>query len=237
MARGTSLGQLLEDLRSEVGHSLQPSLGKSTRDVLINTLQRTQRRLWDDYSWPFLRVRRDISINIGQRYYSLPSDMVFERIEEVEYKNGHIWDKLAYGVGRTQYNQHDSDRGIQSHPIERYAAYEGNMIEFWPIPNRNTNASDGDGEVRLHGIKNLSPFVAENDLADLDDQLVVLYAAGEILSRQKQADAQNKLAQAQAHYSRLKARLSKTDSFVIGGGQPSDSYRSKGSAPIILSRV
>ena len=89
MARGTSLGQLIEDLRSEVGHSLQPSLGKSTRDVLINTLQRTQRRLWDDYSWPFLRVRRDITINTGQRYYDLPADMVFERVEVVEYKNGH----------------------------------------------------------------------------------------------------------------------------------------------------
>ena len=53
MARGTSLGVLLDDLRAEVGHSLQPNLGKSTRDVLINMLQRTQRRLWDDYSWFF----------------------------------------------------------------------------------------------------------------------------------------------------------------------------------------
>lgn len=237
MARGTSLGQLIEDLRSECGHSLQPSLGKSTRDVLINTLQRTQRRLWDDYSWPFLRVRRDIAINSGQRYYSLPADMVFERIEEVEYKNGHLWDKLVYGIGRNQYNQHDSDRNITSHPIERYAAYEGNMIEFWPISNRNTDPTTGDGEVRLHGIKNLSPFVAASDTADLDDQLLVLYAAGEILARQKQADAQNKLAQAQAHYSRLKARLSKTESFVIGGGESNDAYRSKGSGPIILSKV
>ena len=112
MARGTSLGQLIEDLRSEVGHSLQPSLGKSTRDVLINTLQRTQRRLWDDYSWPFLRVRRDITINTGQRYYDLPADMVFERVEVVEYKNDHTWDKLGYGMSRHEYNQHDSDRNI-----------------------------------------------------------------------------------------------------------------------------
>ena len=27
------------------------------------------------------------------------------------------------------------------------------MIEFWPIPNRNTNAADGDGAIRIHGIK------------------------------------------------------------------------------------
>ena len=37
MARGTQLTVMIEDLRSEVGHSLQASLGKQTRDVLINT--------------------------------------------------------------------------------------------------------------------------------------------------------------------------------------------------------
>ena len=60
MARGTTLGILINDLRSEIGHSLEPSLGKSTRDVLVNVIQRNQRRLWDDYAWPFLRVQRDI---------------------------------------------------------------------------------------------------------------------------------------------------------------------------------
>ena len=80
MARGTSLGQLVTDLRAEVGHSLQPNLGKATRDVFINMLQRTQRRLWEDYSWPFLRITLDITINAGQRYYDVPDGLTFERI-------------------------------------------------------------------------------------------------------------------------------------------------------------
>ena len=72
MARGVTLGQLITDLRSEIGHSLSPALGKNTRDVLINILQRNQRRLWEDYAWPFLRVEKDVTMAAGQRYYDLP---------------------------------------------------------------------------------------------------------------------------------------------------------------------
>lgn len=234
MARGVSLGQLLEDVRAEVGHSLQPNLGKASRDVLIGMIQRVQKRLWEDYSWPHLKVTRDIEIQAGQRYYDLPNDVVFERVERVETKHGDYWTKLHYGIGAAQYNQHDSDRGVRSSPIRRYDAYENNQIEFWPIPENNSDTTTGTDSIRIYGIRNLSPFIATSDLADLDDQLIVLYAAAEVLTRQKQSDAQNKLAQAQAHYQRLKARMSKTDTFVIGGGEPEGLYRPKG-PPLIAT--
>ncbi len=224
MARGTSLGTLITDLRAEVGHSLQPNLGKATRDVLINTLQREQRRLWDDYDWSFLKVKRDITINAGQRYYDLPSDIVFERIKRVEYKHGDVWHKLHYGIGATEYNQWDSDQDIRSSPLRKYDNYENNQIEFYPVPATNS-ASDGKDSVRIYGIRNLSSFVNEADTADLDDQLIVLFSAATILQRQKQNDAQQKLAQATAHYARLKARNSKSETFIIGGGEPDGLYR------------
>ena len=186
MARGTSLAVLINDLRAEVGHSLLPSLGKATRDVLINQLQRVQRRLWDDYNWNFLKVRRDLSINAGQRYYDLPSDIVFERITRVETKHGDNWSKLMYGIGADEYNQYDSDADERSSPVRRYDNYENNQIEFYPVPANNSQ-SNGTDSVRIHGIRNLTPLVAESDTADLDDQLIVLFAASEILSRQKQS--------------------------------------------------
>jgi len=234
MSRGTSLGQLITDLRSEVGHSLQASLGKSTRDVMLNILQRTQRRLWEDYSWPFLSIKRDINIAAGQQYYDVPNDMVFERIERMETKHGDVWGKLHFGITGEHYNNHDSDRGVRSSPIRRYDAYEGNQIELWPIPAVNSDATTGAGSVRVYGIKNLSPFTSEAHTADLDDQLLVLYAAAEILERQKQGDSRNKMAQAQAHYARLKARSAKTETFIIGGGEPEGTYRPKG-PPLIAT--
>ena len=139
MARGTSLAILINDLRAEVGHSLLPSLGKATRDVLINQIQRVQRRLWDDYNWNFLKVRRDIAINAGQRYYDLPSDIVFERITRVETKHGDAWTKLHYGIGADEYNQHDSDADERSTPIRRYDNFENNQIEVFPVPANNSH--------------------------------------------------------------------------------------------------
>jgi len=227
MARGTTLGELVTDLRSEVGHSLNSNLGSSMREVLVNTIQRVQRRLWDDYSWPFLRVRRDIELAEGQRYYDMPTDLVFERIERVEFKYGDIWEPMSYGIGRDQYNQYDSDRDIRSWPIYRYDNYENNQIELWPIPNQNHESSTGSGLVRIHGIRNLSALVEDSDTADLDDQLVILYAAANLLARQRQADAGGKLQEANAHYMRLKARLAKSDTFVIGA-ETGDQYQSKG---------
>lgn len=234
MARGVTLGQLLDDVRAEVGHSLQPNLGKASRDVIIGMIQRVQKRLWEDYSWPFLKVTRDIQIQAGQRYYDLPSDITLERVERVETKHGDYWTKLHYGIGAEEYNQHDSDRGVRSSPLRRYDAYENNQIEFWPIPANNSDATTGTDSIRIYGIRNLSPFIAESDTADLDDQLLVLFAAAEILTRQKQSDSQSKLAQAQAHYQRLKARMAKTDTFVISGGEPEGMYRPKG-PPLIAT--
>lgn len=235
MARGTQLTVLIDDLRAEVGHSLQASLGKATREVLRTVLQRVQRRLWEDYSWPFLKVRRNIEVATGQRYYDLPSDLVFERIELVEFKWGDRWDKISYGIGAREYNQYDSDTDVRSWPVHRYDSYENDQIEVWPIPSDNANSTTGSGQLRLHGIKNLSAFIADSDTADLDDQLLILYAAGEILTRQKQADAQAKLAQANAHYQRLKARSAKTDTFIMGGGEPPYIYVPKG--PPVIART
>ena len=228
MARGVSLGNLLTDLRSEIGHSLQVSLGKASRDPLINLLQRTQKRLWEDYNWPFLKITKDLTIAAGQRYYDIPDDLTFERITRVEVKHGSQWTKLHYGIAGAEYNSHDSDAGDRSSPTQKYDAYGTGQIEIWPIPANNSNATTLADAVRIHGIKNLSAFVSEADTADLDDQLIVLFAAAEVSARQKQSDAQNKLAQAQAHYMRLKARMSKNETFIISGGEAPSTYRTTG---------
>ena len=72
MARGTTLNSLIEQLRAESGYSLTVSLGAANRDVLINVLQRTQRKLWEDFAWPFMRVKSDIAASATLRYYNIP---------------------------------------------------------------------------------------------------------------------------------------------------------------------
>jgi len=233
MSRGVTLGQLITDLRSEVGHSLSPAMGKNTRDVLINILQRNQRRLWEDYAWPFLRVEKDVAMAEGQRYYDLPTGLTFERIEKVEFRYGNRWQPVSYGISGDHLNAHDSDNDKRSWPVERYSAAES-QIEVWPIPSQGGDSTTKDGVIRFTGIKGLSSFISDADTADLDDQLIILFSAYDILLRQSQKDADAKLGQANAHYMRLKGRLSKGDVFIMSGGPQTYGFTPRGAKPIPL---
>jgi hypothetical protein len=215
MARNVTLGELIDDVRAEAGHSLQANLGAAMREVLVKIIQRQQRRLWEDYDWTFLRVDRDVAVQAGQRYYDIPTDLSLERIEKVEFKYGDRWIVMQHGIGREQLDQHDSDKGIRAFPVERWAEYENDQVEFWPIPSQNGSLANSSDVVRFTGIRKLRPLVQESDRADLDDTLLVLYSAAEILAREKSADADLKLQMAEKHYARIRARNSKTDTFVL----------------------
>ncbi len=234
MARNTTLQVLLNDLRSESGHAISASMGQATQEMMINLLTRVQKRLWEDFAWPFLQVKKDITVQAGSRYYDIPTGITLERVQKVSFKYGGNWERLEYGISVDDYSVHDSDRDVRTWPVEKYEAYGISQIEVWPIPSNNSTATTGEGLLRLEGTGNLSTFVSLSDTADLDDQLIVLFAASELLARQKSPDAKQKMGQAQAHYQRLKARLSKTSSVVIGGGED-DTYTARG--PLRIPRT
>ena len=216
MARNTTLQVLLNDLRSESGHAISSALGKSTQEMMTNLLNRVQRRLWEDFAWPFLQVKKDITLQAGQRYYDIPSGITLERVERAVFKNGSSWHKIFYGISTQDYTINDSDTGSRSWPIRKYEAYGAAQVEVWPIPSENADVTTGDALFRLEGTGDLSAFVSMSDTADLDDQLIVLFAAAELLTRQKSPDAQLKQQQANVHYQRLRARLSKTEPLILG---------------------
>jgi hypothetical protein len=236
MARNTTLQVLLDDLRAEAGHSVQANLGQATEKMMLTLLNRVQRRLWEDFSWPFLHTKKNIVMQAGQRYYDVPPGITLERIESAKFKWSNRWDKVIYGINPAHYNQWDSDTDIRSWPIMRYEAYGdvAGQLEVWPVPSQNGVASTGEGTLRLEGVKNLNPLSAKTDTADLDDQLIVLFSAAELLARQKSADAQMKMGQAQAHYIRVKGRLSKGEPIVFGDEDP-DKYRPRG--PILIAQA
>lgn len=217
MARGTTLGELIDGVRAEAGHSLQANLSTSMRDVIIKIIQRQQKRLWEDFDWPFLRVDRDTEVQAGQRYYDFPVDVSIERVEKVEFRWGGIWYPVHYGIEPAHLDLYDSDADARGWPVERWQEREGNQFELWPIPGQNGSLADRNGILRVTGIKMLSPLVAESDRADLDDTLLVLFSAAEILAREKANDAGLKLQMAERHYSRLRGRNSKRSSFSLSG--------------------
>jgi len=114
-------------------------------------------------------------------------------------EQGHTyWRNLDYGIGIEQYNIVASDEDAREDFPYFWDQYEDNQFEVWPIPASNGHT------MRFEGISKPQPLIAENEIVDLDDDLIVLYAAAEQLARDGARDAEIKLALAKQHYNRLK---------------------------------
>lgn len=201
MARGTQLQELVAQLRAETGRSQSVAVGTSELDNLKHQLRRMQVLLYDDYAWPFLRIERTVTLSAGQRYYDFPADLNYDRIECVKFKYNNIYTLLERGISFDDYSVYDSGDGDRSSPALKWDLKNtgsGEQLEIWPIPNEA-------GTVHFFGTKSLSAMTQDDDRADLDDLLIVLFCAAEILARQKSPDAKTKMDLANARLLRLRA--------------------------------
>lgn len=213
MARGTTLGQMVTMLREECGHATSAALGQNTLPRMKRVLQRTQEFLWGDYAWPHMRGYREEVLQAGQRYYTFPVDLAFDRVENVHVRWDDTWRPVEYGIELCNYNAQDPELDDRDDPVLRWQVHEDGQYEVWPLP-----ATNGI-RLRFEGILKLPKFVADEDRAALDDNLLVMFAAGEILAKQKGGDAQGKITIANRLYSQLKGNQSKSTMFVMGGGR------------------
>jgi hypothetical protein len=110
MARGVSLGQMVTDLRAEVGHSPDAALGKNKLAQLQRILRRTQSWLYDDFDWPFLNLQEDIQLNPGQRFYDFPSGISIENVKSYAVRWGGQYLPMVNGIGALQYSSMESEQ-------------------------------------------------------------------------------------------------------------------------------
>ena len=214
MARGTQLSALVDALRAEIGASTNVAMGVNSLPALKQILNRTQSWLWEKFDWPFAYIERDEQMVNGSRYYGFDPEIDFGRITEAHVKYSDSWRKLDYGIGTEQYNSSDFADGDKEDPPTRWRHYEGNQFEVWPTPSSN------ECVVRFKAIKKLPKMVNDSDVALLDDNLIVLFAAAEMLARAKSDDAQGKMSAANELFTKLKGSGIKNDVFVMGGGMP-----------------
>ena len=207
MARGTTLTRLLDMLRAETRTSLNPAHNNQVRDQQVLLLQMTQEWLWDDFDWPHLRVERQQPAQNGQRFYDTPLDVKIDRILEIRLRYGQRWVRLAPGIELEHYRQWDSELDMRSWPISRWRIWEDEQIEVWPIPAMNADPTDKEGYLNVVGIRNLNPLVDANDTSDLDDWLLVLFAAADMLAAAGSKAADLKLEKANKRYAKLRGEL------------------------------
>lgn len=223
MARKTPLSQLLQLYRAEIRASGNPAHSAGVREAQVLLLQRVQEYLWDSFDWAFLRVERFDELQAGQRYYDPPADLLIDRVEEVHVRYGTEWMQLCYGISEPHYALYDSYTDQRGWPVERWELYEDEQIELWPIPSSNSSryddssSDDIEGRIRYTGIRSLNPLVADDDTADLDDRLIVLYAAAEQLAADGAADAQAKAQAAKKRFEHITGNMSKIKRFSLFG--------------------
>lgn len=215
--RGATLQQLVADLRVEAKFDPDPALSRNILPLMVRTLVRTQEFLYDEYDWPFMQVHRDILLEAGSRYYDFPSDLNLERVQQVDVLYSEQWQSVERRIELCNYNAHDSAADERQDPVQLWDVVDigdGPQIEVWPLPATPTT-------LRITGIRNLKPLVEDSDRADLDDMMIVLYAAAEFLAGNKDPLAEAKFSQARARRETMQGRVTKTRSnrFSMAGPQ------------------
>ncbi len=210
MARGTRLAELRYMLMAEIGDNANSN---NLRKIEMNQLlSNKQKWLATEYDWPFLQHQWDVECPPDTQYVTLPSVDVRGQAATIDWERpviaNRLWNtiycEVEYGVGPSEYNwQNFPLLGQKSDPIQRYQLVSNtreeifpNQVEIWPVPVTSQR-------LRLQGQRALVQMVADEDYADLDDMLLVLFVAAEMLTRKKQADAPEKLALAKQRLGRL----------------------------------
>lgn len=216
MARGTTLGELVSMFRDEAGLASTASLSQNTLEAIKTTLRRTQDILYEGWTWPHLRVDRIEELQAGAYQYSFPTDLNPDRIEfaVARESTNNDWCGVTYGITPGMRNQYDSSQNERSDPVRAWQYYDDGQYEVWPMP-----AQQGC-QLQFTGIRNLRPLRQDAERADLDDRLIVLFAAGQWLKRAKDPSADVVLQLADSHYLKLKGNSQRRTVFPIAGALP-----------------
>ena len=219
MARRRPLSDLKTMLRAEMRESTNLLHQPDWNPIAVRALSSAQRLLWMAERWKFLEFDIAVPLSAGERYHAIPAtpagipEVDIEGILKVVIQRSYTTYDLDYGIEYHHYAERDSV-AIGARPVEKWDFPErwdlrddgtAVKLELWPVLNENAS----DIACRLYFHRGLSDLALDTDLCDLDDELIVLFAAADLMSGRDAKDAQVKAAKAQAYLEALKIRTSK----------------------------
>lgn len=223
MAIGTTLNDLVEMVRNESRLSSNTSRGTDMRENIVQLIRRHYQMLADSFDWQHLELKRDMAykdIVANQRYYDFPTNLNTDKIASAWFKYGEIWTELDYGISFEDYNSQDSEQGQTSNLVYKWDWYGASQFEAFPIP------ATTDAKISFVGQKKINALINDDSLCDLDDILISLHVAAEILAGNgQQAAAQIKAEAANRRLSQMRAGKSDQSRVQIGLGNPSSTWR------------
>lgn len=219
----TTFGQLVEMLEDECGISSASSRGNDNRAYLQRLIKRQYEFLCDENDWTFLHIGNDEAtktLQAGEQFYDFPTAMGgANNTIKAETFYGNVWVPLIYGITPADYTAMNPATNQRADPQIKWRIYSDRQFEVWPMPATNGSL------VRFSGRKNPEPLVSDTSRADMDDQLIVLYCAAEVLAKQNQKDADLKLAAAKARLIQMKAGYTDRTRVRMGMGCHGDDQR------------
>lgn len=224
MALRTTFGEVIEMVRSEARLSTNTSRSIDHLDHIKQLIKRNYKQLAEDYDWRHLELKRDTGVSrkllqAGSRYYDYPTAVNPQKITRALVKWGGTWQPLEYGITYNDRSAYDPDNNQRVDPIMRWMAYGETQFEVWPLPATN-GVADGVNEVAFEGQKKVTELTADASRLDMDDILVSLMCAAEILAANElEKAAAVKADAASARLSTLRGNTGSKARYVMGLGR------------------
>jgi hypothetical protein len=225
---GNTLANVLTKLKAELGTNLTIGTADDARYYeMIETRQEWYSSLWD---WNVLRDTWEATVTPGAvgQYPTVPTQdangnaflINFDRPINVSVRYSAKWQEVLHGIGVDEMNVWDSDAGEASDPVQRWQLKDGDSTKFeiWPLGVAASQEIRFDGQRKLQSLRTAGVFVTTKVL-DLDDRLIYLSLAADILTGKEDPSARSKADMLESLWKTLRSAESKSArSFALGAG-------------------
>lgn len=171
-----TLGDLRSELLARLGMGGMGASGGAGGTLMNSFLRNGQAQLYRATDWRHLTDYEDMATGIGQNLYDFPQPCDRDRrVLRVETNISGQYVQIHEGITTNMYSTMETQSSPQRY--ERYA-----QLLIYP-------KADAVYTMRVWYIKDLLPFVAESDVATLDDEMVLLHAITNAKAHYRQPDA------------------------------------------------
>lgn len=193
MALRVTFQEVIQSVRKEARLSTNSSRGIDNLEMIQQKIIRAYTTLCESYDWQHLELKRGDSesrvlLQAGSRYYNWPAAANPLKITGAVVRWGSRWHDLEYGVGPKEYSIYDPEADQRADPVTKWNFHGGDQFEVWPLPATD-GVSGSINEIAFEGQRTPEALVSPTSRLDMDDMLVYLMVAAEILAGNGQKDA------------------------------------------------
>lgn len=216
MARGSTFASIQSAVRAELRRANSPDDAAS----VMRTINHVYRVLFYKNDWPFLKRQfAPMPLAAGQQFYDFPSGLDPDRVIEAKVFWSDLYADVERGISFDDYNSFSTPLDERTDPIMKWdVKFTGTreQIEVWPLPASN------DQTLTFRGITAMSALVNDTDPCLLEDEIVILFAAAELLPKDApDKDAKLQMANELLRLAKVRGQSAGDRVFTNGGSDAS----------------